>query len=426
MRKFLLLTYHFPPSQAVAVHRMLGLVRYMPQYGWQPIVVAPPIVPGEPEDPELLKLIPAGSPVYRVPYPQGVLGRVARKLFPYGCWLPRAMRMCRALIREHRPEAIFTSSPPPAISRLGEHLKNSFGLPWLADYRDPSYANNPFRKVKIGKHSWEARLEMRTMRLADQIIANTPLMLEGVQAAYPQYAHKMTLITNGFDRAILPLTPPPPVVNQELTIIHAGELYMGRDPRPIFDALMQLRQEHPEQRWRFRLLGQSYCGGNLASELRQRGLEDMVSIEGQVDYAQALRSIRDAHILLVVHSPGVRQNIPAKLYEYIAAGRPILALAEPDGDIAWLLRSAGIPHRITPLKKNPSATEATGGVTGIKQALKELRCEIQAHPAPIFSSEKTNAFTREHMALLAAQCLDRCVPAPAANRLSWGNARQPC
>src|SRR5262249_31279898 len=144
MRKFLLLTYHFPPSQTVAVHRMLGLVRYLPALGWQPIVAAPPVVPGEPVDRDLEKLIPAGTTICRIPYPQGFWGKVARKFFPYGCWLPSAMKACRALVHEHQPDVVFTSSPPPCIAYLGEDLKNRFGLPWIADYRDPSYASNPF------------------------------------------------------------------------------------------------------------------------------------------------------------------------------------------------------------------------------------------------------------------------------------------
>jgi glycosyltransferase involved in cell wall biosynthesis len=333
--------------------------------------------------------------------------------------------MCRALVRQHRPEAVITTSPPVCASFIGEYLKQKFGLPWIADYRDPSYANNPFRKVPIGKYHWEARLEMRTMRRADQITANTPIMLQGLHAAYPQHADKITLVTNGFDRDIVPLTPLPPVVNRELTIVHAGELYVGRDPRPIFEALAQLRQEHPDQRWRLRLLGQSYVG-DLAGELRQRRLEDIVSIEGQVGFAQALKSIQDAHILMVLHTPGFKMTIPAKLYDYIAAGRPILALAEPDGDIAWVLKTAGVLHRIAPLRKNPSPVEAKGVVEQIKQALKELRCEIQAQPAPIHPTDQAERFTRHHMAELMAQCLDRCVPAPAPTRLTWSAVKQPC
>jgi hypothetical protein len=406
MRKFLLLTYHFPPSQAVAVHRMLGLARYMPEHGWQPIILAPPNVPGEPEDPELLKLIPATTPVYRVPYPQGLWGKVARKIFPYGCWLPRALRKCRALVRELRPDAVLTSSPPACVSYLGERLKKQFALPWIADYRDPSYASNPYRKVPISKYGWEARLELRVMRQADQVILNTPLMLEGMQAAYPQQAHKMTMITNGFDRTIMPLTPPPSIANRELTVIHAGELYQGRDPRPIFDALKQLRLERPDQRWRFRLLGQVFCGGDLTHELRQRGLEDMVSVEGQVDFAQALQSIRDAHILLLVHTPGLKLGIPAKLYEYIAAGRPILAIAEPDGDIAWLLKSAGATHRIASIKN---------GVEAIKRALTELRGEVEADSGRVIPAHEADQFSRQHMAEQMALSLDQCVPAPASS-----------
>ena len=82
LRKVLLLTYHFPPSGAVAVYRMLGLVRHLPAFGWQPIVVAPPRVPWEPEDASLLAQIPPGTPVERVPFARGFLGKLARWFAP--------------------------------------------------------------------------------------------------------------------------------------------------------------------------------------------------------------------------------------------------------------------------------------------------------------------------------------------------------
>src|SRR5450432_3564230 len=112
LRKVLILTYHFPPSGAVAVYRMLGLVRYLPKYGWQPIVVAPPRVPWEPEDVSLLAQIPAETPVERVPFASGFLGKIARSLAPESHWLWSASTACQRMIREHRPSAILTTSPP--------------------------------------------------------------------------------------------------------------------------------------------------------------------------------------------------------------------------------------------------------------------------------------------------------------------------
>ena len=90
LRKVLLLTYHFPPSGAVAVYRMLGLVHYLPKYGWQPVVVAPPRVPWEPEDASLLAQVPPETPIERVPFASGFVGKIARYLAPESHWLWKA------------------------------------------------------------------------------------------------------------------------------------------------------------------------------------------------------------------------------------------------------------------------------------------------------------------------------------------------
>src|ERR1035438_3633324 len=95
LRKVLLLTYHFPPSGAVAVYRMLGLARHLPAHGWQPIVVAPPRVPWEPVDESLLAQVPAGTPVERIPFAAGFFGKLARYFAPESHWLFKARSACK-------------------------------------------------------------------------------------------------------------------------------------------------------------------------------------------------------------------------------------------------------------------------------------------------------------------------------------------
>ena len=150
MRKFLMVTYHFPPSQAVAVHRMLGLVRYLPR-AWlaadrggsaQRARRTGGRRPAEAH--------PAGTPIYRVSLSAGTLGQDGPQILSLRLLAAAGHEECAGpWCSEHRPEAVLTSSPPPCVSYLGEYLKNKFGLPWLADYRDPSYANNP---IPQGSH----------------------------------------------------------------------------------------------------------------------------------------------------------------------------------------------------------------------------------------------------------------------------------
>src|SRR6202043_95505 len=124
-----------------------------------------------------------------------------------------------------------------------------------------------------------------------------------------------------------------------------------------------------------------------------------VEVQGQVSHAQAVRQMVEADILLLLDSPGRRMGVPAKLYEYLGAGRPVLALAEPDGDVARVLRESGVPSRLAPAD-SPAK---------IKQALVELMRDAAAGAFRFPGPEQLFPFTREHMAKQVAALLDQCL-----------------
>src|SRR5437870_4111524 len=111
MRKLLLLTYHFPPTAASGTFRILGFARHLPSYGWQPVVVAPPQLPWEPIDEELVRHVPPEVIVNPVPYPAHGLTKPLRRFARHALWLPKALAAARRAVEEHRPEAVLTSSP---------------------------------------------------------------------------------------------------------------------------------------------------------------------------------------------------------------------------------------------------------------------------------------------------------------------------
>src|SRR5207249_2180145 len=143
-----------------------------------------------------------------------------------------------------------------------------------------------------------------------------------------------------------------------LRLLHAGELYAGRDPLPLLDALARANNEAPTGRaYELHILGRNDSGVNLSS--------DFVVQHGQKAYQETLHAMERADVLVLFDSPGRKNGVPAKLYEYFRAERPILALAEPDGDTAAMLRASGVRHRIVAPKDSPQ----------IRQALDELRDE---------------------------------------------------
>jgi glycosyltransferase involved in cell wall biosynthesis len=393
-RKVLLLTYHFPPSGAVAVYRMLGLVRYLPKFGWQPVVVAPPQVPWEPHDPSLLALVPPDTPVERVPFAEGFLGKMMQHLAPEGHWVYKAWPACRRMIESHRPEAVITSSPPGYVHRLGLWVQSKYGLPWLACFRDPWITNAKIDKWTL-QNRYDRWLEAKVMRRASRLIANTPLNRQGWAKAFPEQAHKIVTITNGFDperfATAAPTTPPA----NGLTMVHTGELYYGRDPRPFLDALQQMDPQAAPACVEFvgRNTEQVY---DLPAEIARRDIGDRVKVTGQIPYGEALAKMVNADILLLVQGTGLALGVPAKLYEYLGAGRPILALAAPDGDIAWVLRESRVLHRIA----------APNDVPAIQRALIDLSKAIRGGAAAVPDRDALQQFTRERMAQRFAECLE--------------------
>jgi len=396
-RKVLLVTYHFPPSGAVAVYRMLGLVRHLPKYGWQPIVVAPPPVPWEPEDASLLDHVPPGTPVERVPFASGFSGKVIRYFAPEAHWFYMARPACRRLIQEHRPEAILTSSPPGCVHRFGLWAQSEFGLPWIACFRDPMSTNRKITNWTLFDR-YERRLERKVMKHATALIANTPLNQQGWADAFPESASKIVTIPNGFDPERFPVPIAAAPNTGTLTMLYAGELYWGRDPRPLLEALAELQGDRFPVKLEFlgRATDPVY---DVPNEIHRRGLDDVVRQCPQQPYAYAIDRMMNVDINVIIHTPGQLIGVQAKLYEYLGAGRPILALAEPNSDIAWVLRESKVLHRIA----------APADVPQIKKALVELTRAVQAGEPAVPDHAALLQFTRERMAQRVAECLDHCV-----------------
>jgi hypothetical protein len=272
-------------------------------------------------------------------------------------------------------------------------------LPWAADFRDPWVVGDPqenWRSLRV----WCARRwEQKFLHHADLVVSNAPRAGTMLQSAYPEYAEKIVTITNGFDPDAFPKCLPRAADRSEISIVHAGEIYFGRDPRPFLDALSILSNGNDThgRMVRMRFLGRATEGGvELEEEIRSRGLSGTCTVVGQVSYDASRRFMAAADILLLLDSPGRKVGVPAKLYEYIGAGAAILALTEEDGDAAWVLRQSGLTHRIvSPLQPDR-----------IHLALKELVDCVRTQESKEPSAYRTATFTRAETARDLAAHLD--------------------
>jgi glycosyltransferase involved in cell wall biosynthesis len=400
-RSLLLVTYHFPPSAACGGYRMVGFCARLPEHGWKTVVVAPPSLPWEPVDPAAPRPDPATTRVVETPYSLNPLGKPVRKFFPYAVWLPRALASAAREVKRNRPDAVLTSGPPHGIHWVGLALKKRFGLPWVADFRDPWFTDAPPGHGPLDRWT-RAWAEHFLLARADQALINTEYGRASLERKYPALVGRLVTVPNGFDPERFPPYAPPPR-RDSVRLTYTGELYNGRDPRPFLDAVKMVCGRRPAGRkpLEVSLVGRLNEGGAiLAEEVKRRGLEGVVRAAGHVPYEESLARMRDADLLLILNAPGRPVGVHAKLYEYLGAGRPVLALAEADGDMAWVLRESGAPHRLAP----------PGDPAAIAEALEGLLDDLEAGPLPPAPAERLGAFTRASTGARLAAVLDRLTP----------------
>jgi glycosyltransferase involved in cell wall biosynthesis len=381
--RVLLITTTFPPDGAVGNLRTLRLLKHLSETGavQQVLTMAPETYrPGTVIDEERLTQVPAGvrvlharafRPIDRIeamlkggrPGQKGVsredmptAGQIAgaarrngikagvRALLmlpdPEVSWILPAIRMGLRGAKSGRPNVIYSSGPPFSAHMVAAALAAFLRRPWVADFRDP-WARAPWRddRFTFEKRAW-AILEKWIIKRADQVLFATPANREDFAAAYgPACAGRFHVVPNGCDvtefEQLVPANG-----GERFVLLHAGSLYGARDPSPLFRAVSRAVSNGAvdPSRFRIRLIGRvGVPGVDLVRLVRELGIEEIVQFVPHLPRRQVLQEMVDASALLVVQ-PITKLSIPGKLYEYLAAGRPILALAEPDGDTAALVR----------------------------------------------------------------------------------------
>jgi len=229
----------------------------------------------------------------------------------------------------------------------GFYLKHRFGIPWVADFRDPWVAGQDLTGSPKKMLFLDRLGESLVFRSADAVIVNAPKALSEVVAKYPQVAGRIHCVTNGFDPAIFAGLSKSS--QSRFVICHPGELYAGRDPSPFLDAIQIVvgRDTALCQRLTADFIGKKSDGRVLTeAEIERRGLTGVVNLIGQVSYRESLQRMVDADLLLLIDTPNRRIGVPAKLYEYFGAKRPVLALANEGSDVHWALRESGVTFRL--------------------------------------------------------------------------------
>jgi glycosyltransferase involved in cell wall biosynthesis len=409
-RRVLMIAYHFPPlAGSSGIQRTLRFVQQLPAHGWEPLVLSAHPRAYERTSDDLLADVPLGTVVRRAQAFDtarhfAMTGRyIASMARPdrWQSWRFDAVRQGMRMIREFRPQAIWSTYPIATAHVIGAELQRRSGLPWIADFRDPM-AQEGYPKDPL---TWQAfhRIETVAIERAQAAVFTTPSAAREYRERYPHAADRIRLIENGYDESSFAAAEtadpsPAPLTNGAVTLLHSGIVYPSeRDPSALIEALGRLarRGVFPPGtlRVRFRAAVHDDLLQRLAS---QHGAADLIETLPPVPYREALSEMRRADALLVMQSAGCNAQIPAKVYEYLRARKPALVLTDPAGDTAGVMRDAGLADIA---RLDDSAD--------IERALEVFVGGVRAGTARLPTPEAVQRASREHKSQELAELLAR-------------------
>jgi glycosyltransferase involved in cell wall biosynthesis len=362
--RVLMIAHHFPPMGGSGSNRALAFARYLPEYGWQPLVVTPGAAWAAPLDegllaeiPERLRVVRTGSfesrphtPTRRPmvlaasrPNPlRSQLGHLKRFPDAHLGWLPYAL----AAARRQPYDVAYSSSGPFTSHLIGLILKRTTGRRWVAELRDGWYRWNKaiFPDYPAWRDGIERRLERTALRSADRVVLVTDRMADAFRCQYADLPREhFSVVPNGFDARQFCDAPSPAVTRSTFEMLHTGALYYGRSLAAFLDAAQRLVDSNARFAQSFRLTLLGTLDSAAQTEVSRHRLGDRIQVRGQVDHASAVAAMRSADVLLLVANttPGAEATVPGKLFEYLAAGRPVFSIAPPESATADVLDQVG-------------------------------------------------------------------------------------
>jgi glycosyltransferase involved in cell wall biosynthesis len=351
IKKVLIIAQRFPPAGGVGTIRVTKFVKYLREFGWEPVVltVRPDCYPSEIWlDPSLAKDVPKDIAIYRT----GIWR--ADLINDEGIrWLPYLLSALGKVIIKEKPKVVYLTGGPFLPLLAGPFIKFLFRLPYVVDLRDPwrlARRALPTRglKARLGK-LFANVCEPLVIRHAAKVICVSEYMCKQYQQAYRHLVDKFVVITNGYD---------PDDVNgvvpfhfTAFTIVYTGKFRTSeafRNPGPFFQAL-RICQENG---CNIQFVHVGPIEQEVVNMANQAGVSKLVKFVGPKPHAETLAYARGADLLLLIGG-GQKTEQTGKIFDYIVCSRPILALAPLDGEIAEVAKEVAFA-KILP-NENPEA-----------------------------------------------------------------------
>lgn len=369
MKKVLIIAYYWPPAGGPGVQRWLKFVKYLRDFDVEPVLYIPEnpsypirdedLVQEVPDDIQILK-----KPIFEPYSLAGIFGRRETQTISSGIiedsrkqsllqkillfirgnffipdarkfWVRPSVKFLKQELEKQAFDTIITTGPPHSLHLIGLELKKDTGIRWIADFRDPWTQIGYHEKLKLTASSRKKheKLEKKVLNAADDILVTSYTTREEFESKTNRPVH---LITNGFDTEIEQQN----TEHSEFWISHIGSLLAGRNPENLWLALSELLNENEDFRKKFRLKLAGRISDSVLESIQAAGLQEFLENKGYISHSEALKLQRQSSVLLLleINSEETKGIIPGKVFEYLSANKPILAVGPANWDAEQILK----------------------------------------------------------------------------------------
>ena len=369
MKKLIYIAFNYNHDTGIASKRLRGVSKYLPEFGWQPIVIVPR-TSNETVEMDNVRVVETDyqDMISRFVPKSNNTGRkrevssqeqtnkfisksisIAGEIFAYPdsmkYWKKPAIEAASEIVENENIDAILSTSSPVTSHIIAHDLKEKYDIPWVADLRD-LWNLNPYINHNFIRKHFEKRLEMKTFKNVDALTTTTELARQTLQTIHPD--KKIVSVVSGFDPDDFEKTTQ--TENSErLTLIYAGSLYNGkRDPSILFDAIGQLIRENkmdPDK-----IIIDFYGDDTNLKELSQKyDITDNVNLHGRITQNEVLQHQMNSDVLLLISwmDESEKMFIPGKIYDCIGCRKPILSIGYKEGSLKDLIDKTNIGYHVS-------------------------------------------------------------------------------
>ncbi|WP_343659297.1 glycosyltransferase family 4 protein [Chryseobacterium sp.] len=370
-KKILIITYYWPPAGGPGVQRWLKFAKYLPDFGWKPIIYTPENPSYPLLDETLMKDVPENIEMVRTkiwePYQLAEKLNKSNKKFKAGqfdvgknqswksrlsiwvrgnffipdarvFWVKPSIKFLEKYLKENNIDTVVTSGPPHSLHLIGLGLKNKLqDLKWIADFRDPWTEISYYKHLKLTKSSDKKhrQLENAVFKNADITLATSYTDAENFRKA----GANAVCITNGFDESDSGEKAEELKKGNKFTLSYIGVLEQLRNPENLWKVLDELIKENTEFAADFTLKFVGRIDDKILHSIENSSLKNHILNLGYLSHGKAIEEMQHSDVLLITNFPNESSKgiIPGKIFEYLASGKQILSFGPDKADVAKIL-----------------------------------------------------------------------------------------